>query len=74
MRIKNKKKFLVRVLELLIIIVTIILTILAINYANRTRGHQAIGGEYLVPLLGFIAIMVIEDIYQESEKSKGGKR
>lgn len=74
MRIKNKKKFLVRVLELLIIIVTIILTVLAINYANRTRGYQAVGGEYLVPLLGVIAIMVIEDIYQESEKNKGGRR
>lgn len=74
MKIKNKKKFLVRVLELLIIIVTIILTIISINYANRTRGHQAIGGEYLVPLLGFITIMVIEDIYQESEKNKGGRK
>lgn len=74
MIIKNKKKFLVRILELLIIIATIILTILAINYTNKIRGHQAIGGEYLIPILGLIILMVIEDIYQESEKKKGGKR
>lgn len=74
MIIKNKKKFLVRILELLIIISTIILTILAINYTNQIRGHQAIGGEYLIPILGLIILMVIEDIYQESEKKRGGKR
>ena len=74
MIIKNKKKFLVRILELLIIIATIILTILAINYANKIRGHQAIGGEYLIPILGLIILMVIENIYQESEKKRGEKR
>lgn len=74
MIIKNKRKFIARVIELLIIIATIILTALSINYANRIRGHQSFGGEYLVPLLGFIAIMVIEDIYQETENKKGGKK
>lgn len=74
MIIKNKRKFIARVIELLIIIATIILTALSINYANRIRGNQSIGGEYLVPLLGFIAIMVIEDIYQETENKKGGKK
>ena len=62
MKITNKKKFLVRILEILVIIGTIILTILSINYANKLRGHQAYGGEYLVPL------------YEESEKKKGDKK
>jgi len=43
MKITNKKKFLVRILEILVIIVTIILTILSINYANKIRGHKAYG-------------------------------
>lgn len=70
LRIKNKKKLIVRIIELLVIIATIILTIVAINYATRLRGHKAYGGEYCIPLLGGIAIMVIEEIYQESENKK----
>ena len=74
MKITNKKKFLVRILELLVIIGTIILTILSINYANKLRGHQAYGGEYLVPVLGLIVILIIETLYEESEKKKGDKK
>ena len=74
MKITNKKKFLVRILEILVIIVTIILTILSINYANKIRGHKAYGGEYLVPVLGLIAILIIETIYEESENKKRSKR
>ena len=70
----NKKKFLVRILELLVIIVTIILTILSINYANKLRGHQAFGGEYLVPVLGLMVILIIETIYEESENKKRSKK
>lgn len=70
LRIKNKKKLIVRIIELLVIIATIILTIVAINYATRLRGHKAYGGEYCIPLLGGIAIMLIEEIYQESENKK----
>ena len=74
MKIINKKKFLVRILEILVIIGTIILTILSINYANKLRGHQAYGGEYLIPVLGLLIILVIETIYEESEsKKRGGK-
>ena len=58
MRIINKKKFIVRILEILIIIATIILTILSIKYATKIRGHQAFGGEYLVPVFGLIIILV----------------
>ena len=74
MKITNKKKFLVRILEILVIIGTIILTILSINYANKLRGHQAFGGEYLVPVLGLIVILIIETLYEESEKKKGDKK
>ena len=73
LRIRNKKKFIVRIIELLIIIATIILTIMAINYATKLRGHKAYGGEYCIPLLGGIAIMIIEEIYQESENKKKEK-
>lgn len=68
MKIVNKKKFLVRILEIAVIIGTIILTILAINYANKIRGHIAYGGEYLIPIGGLLIILVIETIYEESEK------
>ncbi len=74
MRIINKKKFIVRILEILIIIAIIILTILSIKYATKIRGHQAFGGEYLVPVLGLIIILVLESILEESEEKKGNRK
>jgi hypothetical protein len=65
MKIINKRKFITRISELLVIIVTSILTPIAINYANNLRGHQAYGGEYLIPILGLTIIMIIETIYEE---------
>ena len=74
MKIVNKKKFLVRILEMVVIIWTIILTILSISYANKIRGRIAYGGEYLIPIGGLLIILVIETIYEESEsKKRGGK-
>lgn len=74
MKIVNKKKFLVRILEMVVFIGTIILTILAINYTNKVRAHIAYGGEYLIPIGGLLIILVIETIYEESEsKKRGGK-
>ena len=70
MKVVNKKKFIIRILEVLIIIATIILTIVSINYANKIRGYQASGGEYLVPVLLVLLILVIETIYEESENKK----
>lgn len=70
MKIVNKKKFIVRIIEILIIIATIVLTILAINYANKIRGYSAMGGEYLIPILGLLIILVIETVYEESEEKK----
>ena len=72
MKIINKKKFLIRILELIVIIA--ILTILAIHYATKIRGHKAYGGEYLIPILGGILVTIIEDAYQDSEKDKKGKK
>lgn len=74
MKIINKKKFIVRTIELLVIIATIILTIKAIGYATKIRGHQAFGGEYLVPVLGLIVILVLESILEESEEKKGNRK
>jgi hypothetical protein len=64
-KIINKRKFITRISELLVIIGTSILTPIAINYANNLRGHQAYGGEYLIPILGLTIIMIIETIYEE---------
>ena len=73
MKIVNKKKFIIRILELLTIIFTIILTIKAIQYATAIRGYKGYGGEYLVPILGLILISVLEMILEESEKYKDEK-
>ena len=69
----NKKKLIVRILEIIIIIETIVLTPMAIEYATAVRGYEAVGGEYLIPILALLLIMIIETIYEESEKSKHGK-
>ena len=74
MKIVNRKKFITRILEILVIIGTIILTPLAINYANQLRRYEAFGGEYLIPLLGLVVILIIETILEESENKKYEKR
>ncbi len=70
MKIINKKKFIVRIIELLVIIATIILTIKAIGYATLIRGYKGYGGEYLIPILGLIIVLVLETILEESENKK----
>ncbi len=67
MKIVNKKKFIIRILELLTIIATIILTIKSIQYATIIRGYKGYGGEYLVPVLGLIIILVLESILEKGE-------
>ena len=74
MKIKNKKKFVARISELIVFIATLILTPLAINYANTLRGHKAFGGEYLVPVLGMLIILIIETIYEESKNKKNRRK
>ena len=67
MKITNKKKFIVRILEIITIIATIILTIVSIKYANRIRGYKAFGGEYLVPVFGLIIVLVLESFLDEDQ-------
>lgn len=74
MRIHNKKKFIVRTIEMLIILATLILTPIAIIYASRLRGYAAIGGEYFIPLLSSIILLLIESIYEESEERRKNKK
>lgn len=62
MKIVNRKKFTTRILELITILGAIILTPISINYANSFRGYQSYGGEYLIPILGLLIILVIETI------------
>ena len=66
----NKKKLIIRILELIVIIATIITTPIAIKYATLVRGYEAVGGEYLIPMLGLVIILIIETIYEESEARK----
>lgn len=73
MKIVNKKKFIIRIIELLVIIATIILTIKSIQYATIIRDYKGYGGEYLVPILGLIIVLVLESILEESENKKHGK-
>lgn len=70
MKIVNKKKFFVRFIELLVIVLTIIITVISIKYANKIRGYRAIGGEYLIPIIGLIILLAIEELYQKSENKK----
>ena len=74
MKIVNKKKFMLRISEMLVIIISIILTPMAINYANAFRGYKGYGGEYLLPVLGLLMVLVIETIYEEVERMKKGKK
>lgn len=68
MKIINKKKFVTRILDLVIIIATAVLTPMAINYANAWREYKGFGGEYLLPILGLLVILVIETILEESDR------
>lgn len=68
MKIINMKKFITRIIDLVIIIATTVLTPMAINYANAWRGYKGFGGEYLIPILGLVIVMIIETIYEESSR------
>ena len=74
MKISDKKKFIVRVIEILVIIATIILTPIAIKYATAVRGYEAVGGEYLLPIFALVIILIIETIYEESENKKNNTK
>lgn len=62
MKIVNKKKCIIRIIELILIILLIIFMPKVIVFATYIRGYKAIGGEYLLPILNLVIIMVLEDI------------
>ena len=70
MKIINKRRFIASILEVITILITAIITPIAINYANNFRGYKGIGGEYLIPILGLLFLIIIETIYEE----RGEKR
>ena len=70
MRKKCKVRIIVRIVQLVIIILTLILTKIAINYAFIERGYEAIGGEYLIPILGLLIVVIIEDEYRKYKNRK----
>ena len=74
----NKAKLIIRILELLTIIGTIILMPIAIKYATATRGYEAVGGEYLLPILALVIVLILETILEEIEdykkERKNGRR
>ena len=72
MKVVNKKKLIVRISQVLVILVAIILTPISIKYATILRGYKAVGGEYLLPMLALIVILIIETIYEESKNKING--
>lgn len=74
MQIGNKKKFIARVIEIIIFILSIILTPIAIIYANKIRGHTAYGGEWLIPIFGLLIILFLEEYLGNEEKKNENKR
>lgn len=72
-RKKCKVRIIVRIVQLVIIILTLILTKIAINYAFIERGYEATGGEYLIPILGLLIVVIIEDEYRKYKNRKEEK-
>ena len=56
------RKLTIRIIELIIIIATIVLTQSAIDYATALRGYIAYGGEYLIPMIGFVVLAMIDEL------------
>ena len=73
MKIVNKRKFAIRVIEILVIIITIILTLKAIKYATQIRGYKAFGGEYLIPVFGRILVIIVDAIYENYLRKQNRK-
>ena len=68
MKKKKIKIFIARLLEITTIILTIVLTIKSIKYAIEIRGYNAVGGEYLIPIVGLMILYVIESIIERLEE------
>lgn len=68
-----KRKIIIRIMQILIMAITIIVTEWAINYTTTRRGYEAIGGEYTIPIFGLLGVLIIEEVYQEYEKRRKPK-
>ena len=64
----NWKKFILRNMEIIAVVISVIATIKAIPYAESLRGYHAYGGEYLIPLFGLLTVLVNESILEEMEE------
>lgn len=73
MKVKDKRKFISRILELISILASFIITSVAINYVTSLRGYEAVGGEFLIPILGLVVAMIIETAYEETRNNRGEK-
>lgn len=69
-KLKNKVKFEVRLLQLFVSGITALLIKIAVHYAFLQRGYKAIGGEYLIVILGFFVVVFIENSYRKYERRK----
>lgn len=56
---------LARIVYFLIILFSIAITPYVAEYATNIRGYKAYGGEYLIPLLGWIIATVYYEICKE---------
>lgn len=64
---------LAKIVYLLIILSSIAITPRAIEYATCIRGYKAYGGEYLIPILGWIIATVFYEICKEINHRKNLK-
>lgn len=74
MKISNKKKFIVRIIEAVITVATTIVTLISIDYATKIRGYVAIGGEYLIPIFGLLIILLLEEYLGNEEKKNENRK
>ena len=59
---------------LFIILSSIVVTPYAVEYATKMRGYKAYGGEYLIPIFGWIIATVFYEICKENNKKKITRR
>jgi len=61
---------LAKIVYLLIILFSIIITPHVVEYATSIRGYKAYGGEYLTPIFGWIIATVFYEICKEINHRK----
>lgn len=70
MKITNRKKFIVRIIEIIIVLSTIIFIALAIKYVSQVRGYKGLGGELLLPIISLMIILILEEYLESEEKNE----